>query len=122
MRLSKQKGLVYSEYVYEMISNYLSDYDEIEGRVETYYNCREQGYVFEIHNKDYNKNICIWIAAQRNSDEPMVVWCYDNPIPKEMDNTYDEDSYYNRNETFKYVEQAVEKVEELIKEYFELGR
>lgn len=120
MDILKDKGFKYGDYIIATIGNYFSDENSIYTRVEAFYNCREQGYVLEVHdNEDYNKSVCIWICAQRNSDKPMVVW-EESILPKEQANMFTEESYNQRYETFDYIEQASEKVINIIKEYFKI--
>ena len=120
MVILKNKGFKYGDYILEEISNYFSEENSLHTRVEAFYNCREQGYVLEIHdNEDYNKSICIWICAQRNSDKPMVVW-EESILPKENANMFTEESYYKRCETFDTIEQASEKTINTIRYYFKI--
>lgn len=117
MIIRKDKGLRYSEYILDTVNNYLEDEKDIYGRVETFYNCREQGYVLEIHNeKDYNKSVCIWIYAHRNSDEPTITW-EETRIPMEAANMYTEESWLERTKTFEYVENAADEVVNIINDY-----
>ena len=119
MDIVKNKGLKYGDYIIETINQYFAGENSIFARVDTFYNCRELGYVLELKSEDYNKSICIWICAQRNSDKPMVVW-EETITPQESANMFTEESYYQRYETFDYIEQASEKVINIIKEYFKI--
>ncbi len=118
MNILKNKGLKYGDYLLESLSYWYADDEDKYIMVETFYNCREQGYVLEVQsNKDYNKAICIWVCAQRNSDDPMIVW-EETQLPKEVANMFSEDSYYNRTECFNNIDQAFHRVVKIINDYF----
>ena len=117
MNIYKDKGLIYSEYILNAVTYSLMDYEVLEGKVDLFYNCREQGYVLRIHDKEYEKSVCIWICANRHSDEPMIVWDY-ILVPTENGNRYSEDAWENRNKVFSNIEEAVSQVKKIIKEYF----
>lgn len=108
----KDKGLIYSEYVlnYMNMSDYIND-NNLYVSVETFYNCREQGYVFNVHNSDWNNRLYIWVYAHRNSDEPTIVW------GKEIDgnNMFNEEEWLKQ-QTFENINDAVVYVEKIIKE------
>ena len=118
MTITKNKGIKYSEYIIETVATYFSDNNNIRASVETFYNCREQGYVLRVSdNENYNKAICIWIYAQRNSDSPTITWDYIY-MPKEDANMFDEESWLER--TFSGNMDAVSmKTIDVIKDYFE---
>ena len=119
MNILKQRGIVIGDYIIGQVNHWFADDKDLDASVETFYNCREQGYVLEVHSdKDFNKSICIWICAQRNSDAPMIVW-EETYIPKENANMFTEDSYYNRNECFESIDEAVKRTIEIIEEYFD---
>jgi len=121
MNITRNRGMKYGDYIIETVNYYFSDEDSIHASVETFYNCREQGYVLEVHhNENYNKSICIWICAQRNSDDPMVVW-EETTIPKGNANMFTEESYYNRCKCFESIEAAsMYVVYDIIKKYFNI--
>ena len=119
MTIFNNKGINYSKYVIDEINYWFMDVDKIYARVETFYNCREMGYVLEVRDNDIDEDgaICIWICAQRNSDEPMIVWEETN-IPKESGNMFTEESYLERNTTYHSIDDAVQGVKDIIKNYF----
>lgn len=108
----KDKGLIYSEYVLSFMNrdDIITD-KKLWVSVETFYNCREQGYVFNVHNESWSNKIYIWVYAHRNSDEPTIVW------GKEIDgnNMFNEEEWNNQ-KTFNNIDNAVEYVEKIIKE------
>ena len=118
MTITKQRGIKYSEYIIDTINTYFSDDNSIYASIETFYNCREQGYVLRIHSEeDYSKAICMWIYAQRNSDDPSITW-EETIIPNKTANMFTEDSYRNRTLYFNNVLEASMKAIDIIKEYF----
>lgn len=119
MVILKNKGIRYSEYVIDAVNSRFADETKIDASYETFYNCREMGYVLRIHDKDYKEHMCIWIYAQRNSDEPTITWDY-IVLPKKDANMFDEESYRERTKTFKDVDEASQFVIDLVKQYFEV--
>ena len=117
MKIYKNKGIIYSETILSFLNNRLIDNDDLEITVETFYNCREVGYVLRIHDEFYKKSICIWTYANRWSDEPTISYDYIN-LPKEEANMYDEETWNERTITFKNCEDVVEKIVEIVEEYF----
>lgn len=120
MTITKNRGIKYSEYIIETINYYFSDEDKIYSHIETFYNCREMGYVLEIHsNEEYDKNICIWIYAQRNSDDPAITWS-ETRLPQESANMFSEEDYKERTKNFNDVTSAsMYCIYDIIKPYFE---
>ena len=118
MNIIKNRGIKYSEYIVETVGYYFMDNNNLEASVETFYNCRELGYVLRINDRDdYNKAMCIWIYSHRNSDNPTITWDYIN-IPKENANMFSEESWIDR--TFSgNIEEVSMKAIDIIKEYFE---
>ena len=116
MIIYKDKGLIYSEYILQQLI-YFIDNENILGKVETFYNCRELGYLLRIHDKDYKKGLCIWIYAHRNSDEPTITY-EEKMYPSESNNMFTEDAWLNNTFTYENVEKASEKAQEIINNYF----
>ena len=109
----KDKGLIYSEYVLDFLNRSDISYDnKLSIKAETFYNCREQGYVFNIHNKNYSDKLYVWVYAHRNSDEPTIVWGKDI----EFNNMFTEDDWNKHQKTYANIENAVIYVEKIIKE------
>lgn len=119
MNIRRNKGLKYGDYIIETISDLYAGKEEITASVETFYNCREMGYVLEVHDEFFHKAICIWICANRSSDKPMIVW-EETTYPTETANMFTEDSYINRNKTFENIQEASVFVIDTIKEQFGL--
>ena len=118
MNVFKNKGITYSNYIVDRISQYFADNNDLVMNIETFYNCREQGYVLRVHNRecDYNKALCIWVYAQRNSDNPTITW-EEIYMPKESANMFTEDSYINRTISGSMDLIPIEAID-LIKKYF----
>lgn len=118
MEIYKDKGIKYSQYIYEELSRFVLIGVDLTCRVETFYNCREQGYVFEIHTDDYEKNMLIWVYAHRNSDEPTMVYETGKSIPSEGANMFTQDAWENRQYTYNTIEKLTDKIEQVITDYF----
>lgn len=117
MTTLKNKGINYSNYILEAINNYYADEKRIYVDVETFYNCREQGYVLGFHSEEeYFKNLNIWVYAQRNSDEPTLSWGKE----KNHDNMFTEEIYTNTTQTFDSVEKAVNVAIDLVNSFYNL--
>lgn len=118
MNIIKNRGLNYSEYILGLFGNTFADYTDLGVSVETFYNCREMGYVLRVHDEDdYNKAMCIWVYAQRNSDDPTITWDYIS-LPQEEANMFNEESYYNRTFSGDITEVGTKAVE-VVKDYFD---
>ena len=106
----KDNGIIYSNYVLDFISSVIKEKGLIL-RVETFYNCREMGYVFKIHNEEYTDKLYIWVYAHRNSDEPTIVYGKDI----EFNNMFT-DKEWEEQEIFEDINKAVEYVAKIIRE------
>lgn len=88
---------------------------EIKGSLNTFNNCREQGYYANIYGNEKNdyKDLYIWVHENRNSDNIVVRWQTDYPEDKGM---FNEDTYKNRSKYFSYNEehQVVQFIMDLI--------
>lgn len=110
MTIYKNKGIIYSNTILELLLN--GDLEE-HIAVDTFYNCREQGFRLWVRdNDDYSDIISIWVYANRNSDKPTITWTTQF-VSSDM---FDEDSWANRTESFNTCDEAVTRIEELIKE------
>lgn len=121
MIIYKDKGLIYSEYVLQDIA-YNTDLKDITCRVETFYNCREMGYVFIFHNEEYNKHLLIWVYAHRNSNEPTIAYDTGKTLPTQPANMFTEEVWHFKTDTFDTIEKASERVQEIISNYFEYNK
>lgn len=106
----KDNGIIYSNYVLDFISSVIKEKGLIL-RVETFYNCREMGYVFNIHNEEYTDKLYIWVYAHRNSDKPTIV--YGKTI--DGNNMFNEEQW-EKQQSFEDINNAVEYVSKLIRE------
>ena len=111
----KNKGIKYGEYILNDLSYYLDESPDLRISVETFYNCREQGYLLNVY-KGFNLLSQIWIYAQRNSDDPTITYKNDGEYSTEDGNRFDEDSWLNRTKSFKNIDEASEYTIKLIKE------
>lgn len=112
--ICKDMGLIYSEY----ILNFLQYRDilqekKLNGFAETFYNCREQGYVLNIYNENYEKHLYIWVYGHRNSDKPTIVYGKE----KKADNMFTDEEWRNQ-KSFINIDDAVDYIEKLIESVF----
>ena len=105
----KDKGIVYGNYIIDRLGVYLNE--NIGIKVETFYNCRELGYVLRAHNKDYSKKVNIWIYAHRNSDEPTITWGQE----LKADNMFTENEWINYTKSYSNINDAFDKVVSIFK-------
>lgn len=105
MSFQKIRSIKVSERVFDLVCEELdllaSDYNaKIDGYLETFNNCREQGYYLTISSiADFNdnqrtkENMYVWAYECRNSDEIVVVISYKYPSNKGM---FDSEAWENR--------------------------
>ena len=106
--LYKNKGIIMAEYILQMVNNRVCD--SVDGFVDTFNNCREQGYIIYIHKN--MKVLSIYVYANRHTDMPSITWEVDELMG---DKIYSEDAYYNRTKCFETPDDTVEGIIELIK-------
>lgn len=117
MAIYKNKGIIYSECIMDYVSYMMADNGNIIAGAETFYNCREQGYVLRFHNENYDKHLCVWIYAHRNSDEPTITW--DSiAFPEEGANMYNQESWEERTKTFENPLEAGVFIWKLVAKHF----
>lgn len=125
MSIRKIRSIRISELIFNIVLDKLADYEDdfkVEGHLEVFNNCREQGFVLSLSNSDYSKGMHIWAYGQRNSDGPTITWDYNKMFSvTEQWNMYSEDSYRNKTEYFEGVEEAAEFAFKIIKSYFQDG-
>lgn len=109
----KNKGIIYSQYILDYLNNYLEVKKDIS--IETFYNCREQGYLLNVYLVN-GTPLRIWLYAQRNSDKPTITY---KRGYTDADNMFDEESWLNTTKTFNTVEDAADETLKLIEKYVE---
>jgi hypothetical protein len=109
----KNKGIIYSQFVLEYVNNNLENNNIKMVGVDTFYNCREQGYCLTVYNKDYVGLLTIWIYAQRNSDEPTMTYKLGTSA-NGMGNSYDEESWIERTKSYSDIFELCKDLLELI--------
>ena len=101
MSFRKINSIRVSESVFDLVCSGLDDYKDdgvkISGYLQTFNNCREQGYVLTVYSTYNNKNktekdLYIWVFEARNSDEIVVV----NSTNYPMKGMFSDDDYENR--------------------------
>ena len=115
-----------SKVVFDLVDGMLrdDDADKLSCWLETFNNCREQGFVlmatdsYKQDKEKYTPSIYIWAHEGRNSDEIYIRW--QNEYPN--NGMYNEETYKLRSRTFRYDEyyKAAEYVYELLKDRFDL--
>ena len=114
-----------SRRIFDMVMDEIAYKEEgghkISGSLNTFNNCREQGYYANIYGDEKNdyKDLYIWIHEQRNSDAIVVRWQTTYPEGKGM---FSEDTYKNRSKEFHYDEEheVVKFVMEKILEHLKI--
>lgn len=112
MKVYKNKGITYSNLIVDCLANY--EIKDVYGMaIDTFYNCREQGYKITIHDEDgFRTILTVWTYAQRNSDKPAITWKKGSLTS----NVYDEESWEQRTEEFNNPIDAAIRIADLIKE------
>lgn len=125
MSIKKIRTIRVSELIFNKVLDIIDDKElELEGHLEVFNNCREQGFVLSISNADFSKSMHIWAYGQRNSDCPTITWDYEQFMkPAGQWNMYSEESYRNMTEYFKDDEEieAALFVVKIIEGYFNEG-
>jgi hypothetical protein len=111
----KNKGIVMADYIIENVFRNLCLDVELNGWIDAFNNCREQGYIVYLYDgkgrlDDY---LTIYVYQHRNTDLPTLSWDY-----RFGGQIYDEDTWVNRTESFEDMDGAIEKMTELIAERF----
>ena len=127
MSFRKIQTIQVSERVFDLVCDkldlYASEYGvKISGYLETFNNCREQGYVLTVSSCDYdNKEMTTglfhtWAFECRNSDNIVISWQEEYP----NNGMFSEETYRERRKYFGYDEiyNASEFMFNLIKEHF----
>lgn len=112
----KNKGIMYSQFILDSLGNNLEK--DLKIGVNTFYNCREQGYCLDVFNSDYTKSMRIWIYAQRNSDKPTITY-QNGAFLTEAGNSFDEESWRERTTSYDDIAEASYELVKLIKEKME---
>jgi hypothetical protein len=105
MSFQKIRSIKVSERVFDLVCEELdlcaTEYNKkIWGYLQTFNNCREQGYYLTISSiADFNdkqrtkEDMYVWACECRNSDEIMIVISYKHP---RINGMFDEEAYENR--------------------------
>ena len=115
-----------SKVVFELVDGMLheGDEDKVSCWLETFNNCREQGFVlmatdsYKQEKETYTPSLYIWAHEGRNSDSIYIRWQDEYP----NNGMYNDKTYTERTKTFKYNEQyqAAEFVKKLLRERFDI--
>ena len=108
--MKKYSSWIISNAVWELVNLGLESNISDNMMLETFYNCREQGFV----SLDYLTKTVIWVYAHRNSDKPTVI--ISNMGHRDMGNMYDEEAW-NTAQSFDTIDEAaryiIKKLEEI---------
>lgn len=97
-----------SRRIFDMVMDKIGYREEdgykIKGSLETFNNCREQGYYADIYGNEKNdyQSLYIWVHENRNSDNIVVRWQTTYPEDNGM---FSEDTHRNRTKYFHYNEE-----------------
>lgn len=128
MGFDKLRTVKVSERVFDLVCEALNnERDEnglkINGYLECFVNCREQGYVLSVYSTDWSAkerpcDIHVWACEARSSDEIMVIW--DTETPELVGNLFSDVAYNNNRKYFRYdkLQEAADYIIGLIKEKF----
>ena len=112
--INKSKGIIMADYIIENAIRNLNL--ELDGWIDAFNNCREQGYIIYLHptnSWDFKDYLTIYVYAHRNTDKPTITWEYDFG-----GSLFNQDAWLNRTESFDDLDQAIMQIDELIAEYF----
>ena len=117
--ISYLRTIKVSQRIFDMVMERIENLEEceyeIKGCLNTFNNCREQGYYANIYGNEKTeyKDLYIWVHENRNSDNIVVRWSTTYPEDKGM---FSEDTYKNRSKYFSYNEehQVVDFIIDLI--------
>ena len=102
--ISYLRTIKISQRIFDMVMEAIGDKEsggyEIKGSLQTFNNCREQGYYANIYGNEKNeyKDLYIWVHENRNSDEIVVRWSTSYPKDKGMFSEDAHSKYFHYNE------------------------
>jgi hypothetical protein len=127
MGFNKIRTIRVSERVFDIVCEELDNeqtgnYIKVDGWLETFNNCREQGYVLHMDSTDFEsdkrtkENLYIWAFEARSSDEIVVSWQTEYP----NNGMFSEETYKERRKYFHYdeLQKAAKFIIDLVKEHF----
>ena len=130
MSFRKVRSVQVSEAVLNKVCDTLDifaseDEVKISGWLETFNNCREQGFMLRVGTTDYdNKNhtqreFFVWACEARRSDNILVVCSTDRPS---INNCFSEEDYEKRSQRFEsnQTHEAAQFILKKIKEHFQV--
>ena len=127
MGFRKIRTIQVSERVFDLVCESLDNEQtnngvKIDGQLETFNNCREQGYVLNLDTLDFKnskatkESLYIWAFECRNSDDIVVSWQTEYP----NNGMFSEETYKKRREYFRYsgLQEAADFIIDLVKDHF----
>ena len=127
MGFRKIRTIQVSERVFNLVCEELDleqteNYVKIDGWLECFSDCREQGYVLHLDSLDFDspkrtkENLYIWACECKNSDNIIVMWQTEYPNNEKVS----EETYKERRKYFSYnaEHEAKDFIIKLVKEHF----
>ena len=111
-------SLMASNMVFEILSNQVQDLSEVSFWLETFNNCREQGFMLVATGKDKTDKFVdkyIWACEARSSDSIMVII----DTKRTINNMFFEEAYQNRKYFGRNPYEAAEYLADYLREIFE---
>ena len=113
MKVFKNRGIIYAQTFLDLL-NYRVEDNNIGCSVESFNNCREQGFIIRVHSEDsrydLSKGLTFYVYNNRWSDEPSITW----EDKETFDTLYSEEAWSERTYTSSNIEDIVIKASELI--------
>ena len=123
MGIYKYNSIKVSERVFDMVADQIDwindNGNKLSGYLQTFNNCREQGFYLTISDDDFdNENrvkgfLCVWVFEHRNSDDIVVVSQEEFPQGSVFnDEAYESRKHFNYNqehEASDYIVKLIEK-------------
>lgn len=125
--ITKLLSIKVSEAVFNIVDTELEDLNtagcKLSAYLETFNNCREQGFVINVRDSDFEKEgrvrttLYVWVCLSRGGDDIMVVMGTNSSTYS----MFDEEAYSNR-KLFSYTREhdAADYIVDQIKQYFKL--
>lgn len=124
----KFRSVKVSERVFDLVCEALNNEQynngaKVNGYLECFYNCREQGYVLSVYSIDWSAkerpcDLHVWACEARSSDEIMVIW--DTETPDLAGNLFSEAAYNSNRKYFRFdeLQKVANYILDLVKEKF----
>jgi len=131
--ITKVSGIRVSERVFSILDEFLqyetSNGHKLYAYLQTFYNCREQGYYLTVADDDLDnpnrvqENLYIFVCEARSSDNILVVIQTEYPDGHYSEDAWNNKDKFNNTNYFGYDEEhkAADFIYKKIKEFLKLG-